>query len=222
MEQLLEEDLKERPAATVSEKRRFLDDTVYMALSASTVKRLLKWLGFRRKNGLLWRCTDDKVYITKSRTGKRVDEDKMLEEIEVGFIEDERKFEVSVRTMKPELTIREAEKLKPTKRLGNYRTSYTLATYRSPERVENLSIDSGAISGEILAAGEVFSVNAVAEPLEYYETKVIIEGREALADGDGLCQVFSTLYMAAANYTGLDIVERSPPPMPSCLTSGRV
>jgi vancomycin resistance protein YoaR len=75
--------------------------------------------------------------------------------------------------------------------------------------VENLSISSGAISGEILAPGEDFSVNAVAEPLEYYETKVIIEGREALADGGGLCQASSTLYMAA-NYAGLDIVERNP------------
>ena len=53
-EKLLEEDLKERPAATVSERRRYLEHTTGKSLSDSTVKRLLKRLGFSRKNGLLW------------------------------------------------------------------------------------------------------------------------------------------------------------------------
>jgi transposase len=51
-EKLLEEDLKERPAATVSERRRYLEHTTGKSLSDSTVKRLLKRLGFSRKNGL--------------------------------------------------------------------------------------------------------------------------------------------------------------------------
>ena len=53
-EKLLREDVKERPAATVSERRRFLEHTTGKALSASTVKRLLKRLGFSRNNELLW------------------------------------------------------------------------------------------------------------------------------------------------------------------------
>jgi hypothetical protein len=44
----------ERPAATVSERRRYLERATGKALSDSTVKRLLKRLGFSRKNGLLW------------------------------------------------------------------------------------------------------------------------------------------------------------------------
>ena len=51
-EKLLKEDAKERPAASVSERRRFLEHTTGKALSGSTVKRLLKRLGFSRKNGL--------------------------------------------------------------------------------------------------------------------------------------------------------------------------
>ena len=51
-EKLLKEDAKERPAATVSQRRRFLEHTTGKALSDSTVKRLLKRLGFSRKNGL--------------------------------------------------------------------------------------------------------------------------------------------------------------------------
>ena len=57
-EKLLEEDVKERPAATVSERRRFLERTTGEALSDSTVKRLLKKLGLSRKNGVWGRCSE--------------------------------------------------------------------------------------------------------------------------------------------------------------------
>src|SRR5215210_8445575 len=43
---LLEADVEERPAATVSERRRFLQSAMGKSLSASTVKRLLKRMGF--------------------------------------------------------------------------------------------------------------------------------------------------------------------------------
>ena len=52
-------------------------------------------------------------------------------------------------------------------------------------------------------------MNEVLSPLDYNKTSVIIEGKEEKADGGGLCQVTSTLYMSA-NYAGLEIVERHP------------
>ena len=57
-EKLLKEDVKERPAATVCERRRFLEHTTGKTLSASTMKRLLKRLGFSRKNGLWGRWSE--------------------------------------------------------------------------------------------------------------------------------------------------------------------
>ena len=57
-EKLLKEDAKERPAATVSQRRRFLEHTTGKALSDSTVKRLLKRLGFSRKNELWGRWSE--------------------------------------------------------------------------------------------------------------------------------------------------------------------
>ena len=48
---LLEDDMKERPAATVYERCRFLRSTTGKSLSLSTVKRLLKKMGFSQKNG---------------------------------------------------------------------------------------------------------------------------------------------------------------------------
>ncbi len=46
---LLEEDVKERPAATVKERRRFLEHATAKALSDSTVGRLLKRMGLGQK-----------------------------------------------------------------------------------------------------------------------------------------------------------------------------
>ena len=57
-EKLLREDIKERPTATVSERRCFLERLTGKALSDSTVKRLLKRLGFSRKNGLWGRWSE--------------------------------------------------------------------------------------------------------------------------------------------------------------------
>jgi transposase len=50
-EKLLEEDVHKRPAATVSERRRFLERLTGKSLSDSTVRRVLKRLGFSQKNG---------------------------------------------------------------------------------------------------------------------------------------------------------------------------
>jgi transposase len=45
-EKLLKEDVKQRPAATVSDRRHFLEHLTGKALSDSTVRRLLRRLGF--------------------------------------------------------------------------------------------------------------------------------------------------------------------------------
>src|SRR5919112_5854703 len=46
---LLQEDIEERPAATISQRRRFLEHISATTLSDSTVRRLMKRLGFSQK-----------------------------------------------------------------------------------------------------------------------------------------------------------------------------
>jgi transposase len=46
---LLEKDVQERPSATISQRRRFLEHITGKTLSDSTVRRLLKRMGFSRK-----------------------------------------------------------------------------------------------------------------------------------------------------------------------------
>ena len=79
----------------------------------------------------------------------------------------------------------------------------------SPERVSNLYTASNAIDGTLVAPGEVFSANSILAGLDYNEASVFSGGKVESADGGGLCQIASTLYMAA-NWAGLDILERHP------------
>jgi transposase len=49
---LLEEDIRKRPAATVAQRRRFLENIAGKTLSEPTLRRLLKRMGFSRKKGV--------------------------------------------------------------------------------------------------------------------------------------------------------------------------
>ena len=55
---LLEEDVKERPGATVADRRRFVHSATGKDLSDSTVGRLLKRMGFSQKNGVWGRWNE--------------------------------------------------------------------------------------------------------------------------------------------------------------------
>jgi transposase len=55
---LLEEDVRERPAATVKERRRFLEHLTGKTLSEPTLRRWLNRLGFSRKKGLWGRWNE--------------------------------------------------------------------------------------------------------------------------------------------------------------------
>jgi vancomycin resistance protein YoaR len=146
------------------------------------------------------------VSVKPSRQGKKVEDAKFLDAVEVGIFEGKREYEVPVVIDEPEFTTQEAEKLKPTNLLGEYSTNY-LTYDDSPGRVKNLEISSNAVNDTLLAPGEVFSFNALAQQYDYYDTKVIVGDRVDTAEGGGLCQVSSTLYMAA-NLAGLDVTER--------------
>jgi transposase len=55
---LLEEDIRNRPAATISERRHFLKSFAGTSLSEPTLRRLLKRMGFSRKKGVWGRWNE--------------------------------------------------------------------------------------------------------------------------------------------------------------------
>lgn len=122
--------------------------------------------------------------------------DGMESEVELAMEEDE----------EPEVSAGELDAMKPTEKIGEYETDGYYSD--SQTRRQNLRTVSKAINGTVLEPGEVFSFNDLAASQDYKAAKVFSEGGEATALGGGLCQVSSTLYMAA-QYAGLEIVERN-------------
>jgi len=55
---LLEEDIRTRPSATITERRRFLEKVAGKNLSEVTLRRLMKRMGFSRKKGLWGRWSE--------------------------------------------------------------------------------------------------------------------------------------------------------------------
>ena len=108
---------------------------------------------------------------------------------------------------KPEVTTAEVQKYKPEEVIGEYRTDFLWDS--NPNRKHNMRLAAGAVNNTVLAPGETFSFNEHAAELDYKEAKTFSDGGVGIANGGGLCQVSSTLYMAA-NYAGLEIVERHP------------
>lgn len=148
--------------------------------------------------------------VQKSQTGARIDDSKLMGELQSGLFTGKHAYDVPVVTAKPQLTTAKAEQVKPTQVLGKYRTKYIGTGDSSQARVDNLKIASGGISGTVLAPGEKFSFDELAAPLQYKKAHIFGEGGKVdSAYGGGLCQVASTLYMAV-NWAGLNVTERHP------------
>lgn len=94
----------------------------------------------------------------------------------------------------------------PTVLLGQFRTDY--AWDPDPARQANLKMASEAINDTVLKPGEEFSALEQLQGLDYEAAKVFANGGVDYEVGGGLCQVSSTLFMAA-NYAGLEITERN-------------
>ena len=149
------------------------------------------------------------VEVVPAEIGQRIESQKLTDDLSSGLPEGQREYDVSVVEDEPELTTGRAEELKPTEKIGDYRTTFETPSSNSPARVENLRTAGDALTGQTVAPGEVFSANDVLAPVNYNRASTFVNGSEEDNLGGGLCQVASTLYMAV-NYAGLEPVERHP------------
>ena len=145
--------------------------------------------------------------VREAREGRALDEEATLANLEEALSDLSGEVPLALKSVEPAVSTREIQALKPTAVLGKYKTDYTWDD--DPGREANLRMASEAVDNTLLAPGEVFSFNALAESLEYERARVYAEGGITKAEGGGLCQVSSTLY-AAALYADLKILERDP------------
>jgi vancomycin resistance protein YoaR len=153
--------------------------------------------------------SDGNVIVKPAHFGRKVEGDKLFDDIQGGIFDGKREYQVSTTVDKPEYTTAELQAKKPTQLLGSYHTNYTATSDKSQARVNNLDTASRAVSGTFLAPGEVYSMTDTVSGLNYESAHIIANGATSSALGGGLCQVTSTLYNAVL-YAGLDIVERNP------------
>lgn len=154
-----------------------------------------------------FRFEGEEIAVTESRPGREIDTAALIWELENGLPSGESEYELPLVADRPELTTGEAQEQRPTTVLGEYATDYTWD--EDPGRRVNMRQASEAISGAVIAPGKAFSYNEYADSLEYEDAKVIVEGSSEYAEGGGLSQVSSTLYMAA-NLAGLEVLEATP------------
>ena len=87
----------------------------------------------------------------------------------------------------------------------------TLIIDDGKNRVDNIELACNAISGKTLNPGEEFSFNTITgdktQQRGYKYAPVIFKGEKTYGIGGGVCQVSSTIYMAAVN-AGLEITEK--------------
>jgi len=163
---------------------------------------------YEKPQNATFRLVDGQVEVQEARRGRVLDQEGTLANLDGALADLRNQVPLAEGAApRPEVTTEEVEKLKPTDVIGEFKTDFRWDS--NPSRKANMKLAAGAINGTLVPPGEVFSFNEHASELAYQKAKTFSDGGVGFANGGGLCQVSSTLYMAA-QYAGLEIVERHP------------
>ena len=145
---------------------------------------------------------DGKVEVKEAKNGRVLDQDATLANLEGSLQYMSGNVPIAQgQPPKPEVTTAEVQSYKPEKVIGEYKTDFLWDS--NPNRKYNMKLAASAVNNTVLAPGEVFSFLGLTKTLQYKEAKTFSNGGIGVANGGGLCQVSSTVYMAA-NYAGLE------------------
>ena len=160
------------------------------------------------KNATFRVADDGKIEIQKAQDGRVLDREQTLANLDRALSDLRDRVPVAESAApKPDVTTQEVQNLAPKEKIGEYQTDFRWDS--NPNRKSNMRLAAGSVNNTLLKPGETFSFNDHAAELDYKEAKTFSDGGVGFANGGGLCQVSSTLYMAA-QYAGLEIVERHP------------
>jgi len=155
-----------------------------------------------------YKISDDQFIITDEKAGKRVDKETLIRDIK-DVINTKTSGEIDIVFMEDSPKYKGEDFKKSTALLGSF---YTTINLNKKEKLENLKVANERINNQTILPGEVLSVCEVLGPrtLEngYVEAGQITFGMPDRGVGGGICQVSSTLYMAAL-YAELDVIERA-------------
>ncbi len=177
----------------------------------NTVDNLMKTLEEKlntsaRNDGII---VDDNhnVYYDKGSNGFTLDVSKTKEKIEKALsnLKEEIKIEASGQVIKNEVKYESLASIN--KKVSTYTTYFA----NSGNRGHNINLASSRLNNTILMPGETFSYLKVVGPYGasngYLPAPIYLNGDTATANGGGVCQLASTLYMAQLK-AGLQTVSR--------------
>jgi vancomycin resistance protein YoaR len=163
---------------------------------------------YRAPQDATFRVTvDGRIEVEEAENGRVLDKEATLANLDRALANLSAEVPLAADHPKPDVTSEEIDQLKPQKVIGEFRTDFLWDS--NPDRKANMKLAAEAVNNTVLAPGEVFSFNELTRTLDYEKAKTFSDGGIGFANGGGLCQVSSTLYMAA-QYAGLEIVERYP------------
>ena len=154
-----------------------------------------------------YEVSGDEMEVVGGDPGQKLDVQQTLANLDESLSSMDGQVRLATTGIEPEKTVDELQSDAPTEKLGEFETDYRYSD--SEARKDNLEMSANAVNGTVMEPGETFSMNEHLIGLDYKEAKVFAEGGESTALGGGLCQVTSTVYMAA-QYAGMEIVERTP------------
>ncbi|ADL07950.1 VanW family protein [Thermosediminibacter oceani] len=163
----------------------------------------------RKPQNARFKIVDDIVMIEKEIEGIQVDTENLKQKILDAIWSQEKKIQVPVITIKPEVTSEALMKMNIKVEMASFSTKFDKTQVG---RSTNIKLAAKKLDGYIIPPGEVFSFNdAVGErsSKEGYKEAPIFFNNEVISGiGGGVCQLSSTLYNLAL-ITDLEIVERS-------------
>lgn len=148
---------------------------------------------------------DGVVKVTESLPGKKIDKEKLLEDLKICLAAGGGAVSVNYISIEPDYTEKDFPKNICLR--GKFSTDFSGS---SQGRTHNINLAVQSLKGVTVYSGEVFSFNELVgarnEKNGYESAKVIVGGEYVDGVGGGVCQVSTTLYNAAL-LSGLDVIE---------------
>src|SRR5215212_1950661 len=185
-----------------------LDATYDEAMAKSAIEEQANAYNEEPKDASFSVTDEGKVVVDEARNGRVLDQEKTLANLEGALKNMSGHVAIAQGpTPKPEISTAEVQSYKPEKVIGEYQTDFRWDS--NPNRKYNMKLAASAVNNTVLKPGETFSFLDLTKSLKYKKAKTYSNGGIGVANGGGLCQVSSTVYMAA-QYAGLEILERHP------------
>ncbi|HQG58723.1 MAG TPA: VanW family protein [bacterium] len=141
------------------------------------------------------------------KEGKELDEEKFKEDLKSAIFDDRKNVSLVLKNVDD---FSDKEKYGILSLIGEGTSHFAGST---AERIHNIILAAGNISGSLVPPGAVYSMNKSVGPIDYqhgFKSAFIIKGgRTVLGEGGGVCQTSTTLFRAILN-SGLPVVSRYP------------